>query len=181
MARIRTVKPEFFQDEDLIASETKHELPHLMLVYAGLWTQADRRGLFAWSEFTLALNILPGRPIQTFRACMEALVEDGFVVRYSLNDHTYGYIPTLQRHQLFNIRERPNTAIPQPDTNPTPTQNGVEHVGIGSGPGSGKEGKGSEGKGSEGKPDLSLSNRRGGADRPKTLNEDDFKAMGGSQ
>ena len=41
MARIRTIKPEFFRHADLYEAERETGLP-LRLAFAGLWTAADR-------------------------------------------------------------------------------------------------------------------------------------------
>ena len=47
MARIRTIKPEFFRHEALYEAEHETGLP-LRVAYAGLWTAADREGRFQW-------------------------------------------------------------------------------------------------------------------------------------
>ena len=158
MARIRTVKPEYFQHEGIYDAEEQTKLP-LRIAYVGLWTQADRRGLFRWKPRELKLNVLPYDP-GDFGAILDALEAHGFIVRYQVEGMTYGWIPTLGKHQLFNIRERPHPAIPPPpedvqcrwlnsaSTVQAQSQNGVRHVGIGSGSGSGS-GSGKEGKGSD--------------------------------
>ena len=58
MARIRTIKPEFFRHEALFEAEQATGLP-LRVAYAGLFTAADREGRFKWSPRSLKLDCLP--------------------------------------------------------------------------------------------------------------------------
>ena len=57
MARIRTIKPEFFRHEALFEAEHRAGLP-LRLAFAGLWTAADREGRFKWRPRQLKLDVL---------------------------------------------------------------------------------------------------------------------------
>ena len=43
MARIRTIKPEFFTSDDICALS-----PLARLLYVGLWCEADREGRLVW-------------------------------------------------------------------------------------------------------------------------------------
>lgn len=58
MARIRTIKPEFFRHAGLFDLEQETGLP-LRVAFAGLWTAADREGRFAWKPRELKLDCLP--------------------------------------------------------------------------------------------------------------------------
>jgi hypothetical protein len=58
LARIRTIKPEFFRHADLYEAEKETGLP-LRLAFAGLWTAADREGRFKWRPRELKLDCLP--------------------------------------------------------------------------------------------------------------------------
>ena len=80
MARIRTIKPKFFQHEQLFEAEENSGLP-LRLAYVGLWTQCDREGRFEWRPRQLKLNILPYDNCD-FSAVLSALESFGFVKRY---------------------------------------------------------------------------------------------------
>ena len=44
MARIRTIKPEFFTSDDICALS-----PRARLLYIGLWCEADREGRLVWA------------------------------------------------------------------------------------------------------------------------------------
>jgi hypothetical protein len=68
MARIRTIKPEFFRHADLYEAEKETGLP-LRLAFAGLWTAADREGRFKWRPRELKLDCLPHDEVD-FHACL---------------------------------------------------------------------------------------------------------------
>ena len=112
MARIRTVKPEFFRHEKLFDAEQATGLP-LRLAFAGLWTVADREGRFRWRPRTMKPDILPYDEVD-FSAVMDALHEHGLVRRYEHDGEHYGYIPSFARHQHLNPREA-KSVLPSPD------------------------------------------------------------------
>lgn len=112
MARIRTIKPEFFRHEALFEAEQASGLP-LRVAYAGLFTAADREGRFKWSPRNLKLDCLPYDEVD-FAAVLEALAAAGFIVRYEIGGESYGAIPSWSSHQHINMRER-SSGIPGPD------------------------------------------------------------------
>jgi hypothetical protein len=116
MARIRTIKPEFFRHEDLFAAEKESGLP-LRLVFAGLWTACDREGRFRWRPRALKLDILPYDDIDFFRV-LEELAARGFVLRYATPLGECGCIPSWSRHQVINNREA-ESDLPPPDASAT--------------------------------------------------------------
>lgn len=111
MARIRSIKPEFFQHESLYDAERSGGLP-LRLAFAGLWTQADRDGRFEWRPRQLKLNILPYDEVD-FAEVLDALQKTGFVVRYVVDGKEFGCIPSWLKHQHPNVKE-PTSTIPAP-------------------------------------------------------------------
>lgn len=149
MARIRTIKPEFFLHEELYDSEQQTGLP-LRLAFSGLWTQADREGRFVWRARKLKTQILPYDDVD-FDRVLNALHQYGFIVKYSVDGEVFGCIPSWSDHQTVNIRE-PESKIPSPqlDTSSTvpvlyrniPAHDENVFVRV--------EGKGREGKGKEG-------------------------------
>src|SRR5580658_7195936 len=94
MPRIRTVKPEFFDDPDIANLSVVARL-----VFIGLWTQADREGRMRDEPKRLKARLLPYDKVN-FDETLAALSHAGFIERY----HD-GAIPVLQvvnflRHQI---------------------------------------------------------------------------------
>jgi hypothetical protein len=112
MARIRTIKPEFFRHRRLYAAEQETGLP-LRVAFAGLWTCSDREGRFKWEPEELKLDCLPYDAVD-FSRVLDALVTRGFIVRYASNDREYGCIPSWNDHQIINNREVASK-IPEPN------------------------------------------------------------------
>lgn len=114
MARIRSLKPEFFKDEDLAL------LPYeARILYAGLWCFADREGrledrpkylkaeIFPYDTINIEklLNILstpniPERPQKTF------------IRRYTIDDRKYIDIPEFLKHQSPHNTEKESVLPP---------------------------------------------------------------------
>jgi len=105
MARIRTIKPEFFTSEDIVA------LPALTrLLYIATWCEADKEGRLAWKPMTFKLRYFPADNCDINAMCKE-LVDAGLVVLYGSG---YAYIPCFNKHQHINPRESTST-LPSPD------------------------------------------------------------------
>lgn len=108
MARIRTVKPEFFRHHKLFLAEKETKLP-LRLAFAGLWTVADRAGRFKWEPIQIKLDCLPYDDID-FSRVLDALESRGFVMKYA--NGRLGLIPGFNRHQVINNKERESQIVP---------------------------------------------------------------------
>jgi hypothetical protein len=109
MARIRTIKPEFFTSEDIVA------LPPLTrLLYIAIWCEADKEGRLPWKPMTFKLRYFPADNCDIKAMCAE-LVEAGLVVLYS---EGLAYIPSFGKHQHINPRESQST-LPSPHACPT--------------------------------------------------------------
>lgn len=111
MARIRTIKPEFFRHSGLYDAEKETGLP-LRVAFAGLWTAADREGRFAWKPRQLKLDCLPYDEVD-FSRVLDALATRGHLVKYRVNGVDYGCIPSWKVHQFINNREQ-QSEIPAP-------------------------------------------------------------------
>jgi len=111
MARIRTVKPEFFRHEALFEAEQESGLP-LRLAFAGLWSACDREGRFKWQPRALKLDCLPYDQID-FSAILDALSRHGFVEKYAADGKEFGFVPGWHNHQVINPREA-KSKIPAP-------------------------------------------------------------------
>ena len=105
MARIRTVKPDFFRDETLQDLESAHPELKPMLVFAGLWTQCDRNGNFPWNPRTLKLDILPFIGYD-LGASLVLLGEAKLLSRYTASDgREYGHVENFDKHQRISGKE----------------------------------------------------------------------------
>lgn len=148
MARIRSIKPEFFRHSDLYEAERETGLP-LRLAFAGLWTAADREGRFKWKARELKLDCLPHDDVD-FAGVLDALVTRGWVVRYAVDGVEYGCIPTWKAHQVINNREKASE-LPEPTEEtaistrqPRVIDASTTRLVHTQGEGKGKEGKGRE-------------------------------------
>lgn len=109
MARIRTIKPEFFRDEDLQDVESKHPGCYPMLVYAGLWGHCDKNGTFPWQPRQLKLDILPFIPFSMEQA-LEVLEAAGFIKKYEALGKQWGLIKCFLKHQRISGGEATDPA-----------------------------------------------------------------------
>lgn len=108
MARIRTIKPEFFTSDDTCALS-----PLARLLYIGLWCESDREGRFVWAPKAFKRRYLPEDDCDVDELC-EELRERGLVVLYGDN---LARIPTFSKHQHVNPREA-LSVLPSPDGPP---------------------------------------------------------------
>lgn len=138
MARIRTIKPEFFTSEDIVFLS-----PLARLLYIALWVEADREGRLVWKPATFKLRYFPGDDCQIELLCKE-LVERGLVIQYG---NGYAHIPSFKSHQHINPRESASQ-LPKPDEKSTRAPRvGTRQSRVGTGanldghPQGGKEGK----------------------------------------
>ena len=142
--RIRTIKPEFYTHEELFEAEMAEKLP-LRVAFSGLWCAADRCGRFKWEPRRLGILILPYDNID-FSRVLHALSTRGFIVRYRVGDAWFGAIPTWNKHQVINNRERPSEI---PDLSQAEQVDASGTRGARVGHASKEEGKGREGKGKD--------------------------------
>lgn len=111
MARIRTIKPEFFDHVGLFDAEQETGLP-LRLAYIGLWTQADREGRFIYEPRRLKARILPFDDVDFLRV-LDALTTRGFIQTYEIAEKKYAFIPSWHDHQSINNKEK-ESSLPSP-------------------------------------------------------------------
>lgn len=105
MARIRTIKPEFFTSEDIVSLS-----PLARLLYVATWCEADKEGRMAWKPMTFKLRYFPGDNCDIKALCQE-LVDAKLVVLYG---DGLAYIPKFGTHQHINPRESASQ-LPEPD------------------------------------------------------------------
>ena len=135
MARIRTVKPEFFTSEDIVALE-----PLTRLLYIAVWCEADKEGRLVWKPLTFKLRYFPADSCDIQDMC-QALVDAQLVVLYG---NGYAYIPSFKAHQHINPRETASQ-LPEPDASTTRQPRVGTRQDRDSDAQGGREGKGKEG------------------------------------
>lgn len=108
MARLRTLKPEFFTHELLAELSPLHRL-----LYAGLWCHADREGRLEDRPRYLKTVILPYDDCDVDRMLAD-LQRQGFVVRYVANGRHCIHIPAFLRHQNPHQKEKDSELPPPP-------------------------------------------------------------------
>jgi hypothetical protein len=96
MARIRTIKPEFFTSEDIVELS-----PFARLLYIATWCEADREGRLNWKPKTFKIRYFPADSIDVEALCTE-LTQKRLVVLYG---DGFAYIPSFLKHQHVNPRE----------------------------------------------------------------------------
>ncbi len=122
MSRIRTIKPDFFRHE-LIQSLGAMA----MVFFAGLWTVADKNGVFEWKPRHLKLDICPFMDYDP-QETLEALQQAGFVTWFEADGRPYGIVNEFKKHQHLNKKEEASPGrYPVPDwfdsgTVPAPSQ-----------------------------------------------------------
>lgn len=135
MARIRTVKPEFFTSEDIVALE-----PLTRLLYIAVWCEADKEGRLVWKPMTFKLRYFPADSCDIQAMC-QALVDGQLVTLYG---NGYAYIPSFKAHQHINPRETASQ-LPEPDASTTRQPRVGTRQHRDSDAQGGREGKGKEG------------------------------------
>ena len=135
MARIRTVKPEFFTSEDIVALS-----PMARLLYIATWCEADKEGRLPWKPMTFKLRYFPGDNCDIQAMCKE-LVDSGLVKLYG---EGLACVPQFGKHQHINPRESASI-LPDPEQAQSTTRHDASaRVNSGIDPQGGREGKGRE-------------------------------------
>ena len=144
MARIRTVKPDFFRHELLQDLELTYPGKYPMLVFEGLWGHCDKAGRFEWRPRHLKLDILPFLPFDMAET-LDILAKSGMVRRYTVDGKEYGEIPSFTEHQRIGGKE-----AQEPEKHPGPTSEAPRKKRGSNGEALGKQQGLQEGKGREG-------------------------------
>lgn len=108
VARSRNIKPGFFDDEGL--AELGAEC---MVLFAGLWTLADREGRLEDRPKRIKARVLPYFDVDV-GVLLAGLHEHGFIVRYEVDGQQYIQVTNFGKHQTPHIKEAAST-IPAPD------------------------------------------------------------------
>lgn len=109
MARIRTIKPQFFMNEEMAGLD-----PLTRLLFVGLWTLADKEGRMEDRPRRIKAEILPYDD-HDVDVALSALSDCGFILRYSDAAGSYLQISNFKKHQRINGSEADiESSIPAP-------------------------------------------------------------------
>jgi hypothetical protein len=135
MARIRTIKPEFFTSEDIVGLS-----PLARLLYIAIWCESDKEGRLNWKPLTFKLRYFPADNCDINALC-EEIVSIGLVKLYG---EGFAVIPSFKVHQHINPRES-ESQLPEPTEIPTRKPRVTTRQAPVADAQGGREGKGREG------------------------------------
>jgi hypothetical protein len=127
VARIRSLKPSFFKNEDLARLSFAHRL-----LYEGLWCWADRDGRLEDRPTRLKAEIFPYDELDV-ESLLSDLDKAGFIRRYVVGRMNVIAIPRFLKHQFPRNDERSNNLpappkAPDPPKKPSRSRNGTAAV-----------------------------------------------------
>ncbi len=108
MARIRTVKPEFWTSEQIVECSVAARL-----LFIGLWCFCDDSGIHPASMKRLKMEVYPSDDftVQDVSTMVHELIDHGLLEEYMVNDQPYWRV-TGWHHQRI---DQPNFKFPLPD------------------------------------------------------------------
>lgn len=110
MARIRTIKPEFWTDEKVVGLSSLARL-----AFIGLWNFVDDEGRAAHSPMRLKMQILPAEPAD-FSELLGELRGASLISIYTVDGKEYLQVNGFSRHQKIDHRSK--SKIPPPPNPP---------------------------------------------------------------
>lgn len=93
MARIRSIHPSLYTDEDFMGLSLVARV-----VLPGLWTEADDHGVFAWKPLTLKARLMPADNVDMVGVLAE-LERASFLRRYSVDGKEFGIVRNFRKYQ----------------------------------------------------------------------------------
>lgn len=155
MARIRSIKPEFWSSEQVMECS-----PMARLLFIGLWNFCDDGGNHVASAKTVKAEIFPGDDISSsdVQRMLDELSSNSLIAFYANGDKQYLHVTGWRKHQKI---DRPTFKHPPFSDD---ARRGLDES-------SPPEGKGEEGRGEEGKGE-DLSSLRSDSSAPSALTLD---------
>jgi hypothetical protein len=124
MARIRSVKPEFWDDRKLARSVSRDG----RLLYIGLWNHSDEHARVQGDARLIKGRVFPYEDDlddDAVEELLEELAAAGRIVRYVADGDPYLFLPKLAKHQRLEAAKVPSRLPapedadpPEPDTDP---------------------------------------------------------------
>lgn len=108
MARIRSIKPEFWTSEQVIECST-----NARLMFIGMWNFADDHGRLPFSPKSIKAQIFPADDIdvETIRRMIDELSSNGLLLQYEIDGKEFLQI-TGWHHQKIDRRQEPKYPAP---------------------------------------------------------------------
>lgn len=103
MARIRSVHPGFYTDEDIVSVSMAARL-----CLIGLGTEADDKGIFEWKPIQLKIKLFPADNIDVSEL-LDELKQGKLLKSYEIDGRKYGAIRNFRR---FQRPKKPNDIYP---------------------------------------------------------------------
>lgn len=100
MARIRTIKPEFFSHEELASKS-----PHARLLALGLLTLADCEGRLRWVPMQVHSQVFPWEAEVKIEVLLGELISVGYVFHYETDGKRYVQVVNFTKHQRITGKE----------------------------------------------------------------------------
>lgn len=111
MARTRNIKPAFFDNDTLGSLD-----PLIRLLFIGLWCIADRDGRLEDRPRRIKKTLLgyDDTTVEETNGMLQQLADNGFIVRYTVEDEDYIQIVNFSKHQNPNMKEKASEIPPPP-------------------------------------------------------------------
>lgn len=108
MARIRSIKPEFWVSEQIGECST-----NARLLFVGLWTFCDDNGVHPAKVGTLKAEVFPLDDFskEQVQSWIDELIKNGLICEFSNNSTTYWHVLTWDKHQKI---DKPSRKHPLP-------------------------------------------------------------------
>lgn len=132
MARIRTIKPDFWTDETLGECS-----PSARLLFIGTWNFADDHGNLERSAKQLRAQVFPYDLVDA-EPLVQELLNAGLLVEYEADGKKYLHIKGFSAHQKIENRSKPRHPLPEGSPSPPldlPEPSALEGKGKGKGKG----------------------------------------------
>lgn len=100
MARIRTLKPEFFQNEEIAKCS-----PHARLLAIGLLQMADVRGRIRYVPMQVHAQVFPWEALVKVPVLLGELQEINYVKKYRVDGREYLWVVQFEKHQRITGKE----------------------------------------------------------------------------
>lgn len=108
MARARTIKPSFFDSEQVASCSVLARL-----TFTGLWCLADRDGKLQDRPRRIRAELFPYEADLDLDAALDDLSRAGLIVRYEVDGERFMQIPGFKKHQNPHPKES-QSVIPDP-------------------------------------------------------------------